>query len=902
MSPYENIAKTYDEGVGVKGYKLADDVKAIDWKDPTYKAVQEKHMVQVPGGEPGYRKPDYNAINKELKSMGYDVVTSKNPDGTMPQIAVLNQKKAIEATLSQPPKSTAKPVRVYHGTTENFDKLKISTIDGRHGENQIPGIYTTPHKRTAEMFAEHPQYGRSRGGIKEGDVTLNNPLKFTNYDDLSQKLGVDIKDRLADVPEIAQKKGYDGLIKEGGIESKHGKADEYILFSPDQLKTPKETPFQKDLQTAGVTPKKATDAEPPDFLKPTNAKGVIIKESKPQPDGTKIVVRATKNPETGKLQQFEERVDKNTDLPKAYEEPQVTERLAEYGKQAPEPRAPVTEVKGQAKKDLHESTNKFLGGYAGDKARNMGVARSLPKMNDEGSISIIDQIESGGDNSGLPTQIRAILDAKHKELKDAGVDIGYLQNYFPHRWVNEDKVKRAYQAVKLRASIQNERELPTVKEGIALGYKPKTKDYREAISDYLNTADKLLRNRTYFNELQKKNLILESYQPIPGMQVIDAPGLPKPRPHIDEVNGIEQQGNYYASPEVAKSLNRLFGDRKPHGAYEKTLDATAYVSRFLQDVGLAGGIPGTPLNAFTFAQVTKELLSGSIKNPIVATMKSFTKEGYRKYADQNNEAVQALQRQGIKIRDDYNFKNLGDEFTSMVEQEGGKKNMFAKGWDKVFSDPTFKRFMPTLQIEMFKKVQKGALKRGKTPEEAEKLAGDAVANFYGLNRLAKESFRSKPGTDAATTILFAPKYRESMINFLIVNNAKALNPAKWGAREYRQNQKFMVGAALMFAGENYANEYLNGVPMYKNPDGKKDKLIIPADRIPGKPTNGKDIAIPFLPSIATVPRYAGSAAKLPRDKELVITKCPPSARMASVARLTTKVIIGIMEAKRRRIW
>lgn len=596
--------------------------------------------------------------------------------------------------------------------------------------------------------------------------------------------------------------------------------------------------------------------EPPDFLK--TSPEYIAAESKPRPDGSKVVVKASRNPETGKIQTRQELVDKNTDLPRAYQQPEVTDRLAQMGqKQRSEP--PSLEPIPNAKKELNDSTNSFLGGYQADKTKNMGITRTLPELQEKDSIKLMDAIESGGDFNGLPPQVRTILDAKHQELTDAGIDIGYVKDYFPHSWKNEDEVRRAYQSLNQRASIQNERSLPTISEGISLGFKPRYTDYREAMNAYLNTADKLLQNRKYFDDLQKRGLINESFQPPKGMQVIDAPGIPKPRPYIDPDTGAQIQGNFYASPEVAKKLNRLFGDRTPSGAFEKGLDLSAYASRFLQDIGLAGGVPGTPLNAFTFAQVTKELLSGSVKNPIVATMKSFTKEGYRKYSDKNNDVIQALQRQGIKIRDDYNYKNLGDELTSMVEQEGGTKNAIARGWDKVFSDPTFKRFMPALQIEMFKKVQKGALKKGMTPEQAEKVAGDAVTNFYGLNRLAKESFRNKAGTDVATTVLFAPKYRESMVNFLIVNNAKALNPAKWGSREYRANQKFMVGAALLLAGENYANEYLNGVGMKDNPDGKKDKLIIPADKIPGKPTNGKDIAIPFLPSIATVPRYAGSA-------------------------------------------
>ena len=54
---------------------------------------------------------------------------------------------------------------------------------------------------------------------------------------------------------------------------------------------------------------------PHDTANVNPSKGFIIKESKPLPDGSKLVVRATRNPETGKMVQFQERVDKNTDLP-----------------------------------------------------------------------------------------------------------------------------------------------------------------------------------------------------------------------------------------------------------------------------------------------------------------------------------------------------------------------------------------------------------------------------------------------------------------------------------------------------------------------------------------------------------------------------------------------------------
>lgn len=587
------------------------------------------------------------------------------------------------------------------------------------------------------------------------------------------------------------------------------------------------------------------------------SKGFILRETKPKSNGSKVILRTGRDPETGKLSTYESIVDKDTDMPfKALDNQTLTDKLKDYGHLNIAPK----KLDKKTNKELVDLTSGYLGNIQAKRTANVGTARSLPKLSDNESLGLIDAIENGtpiSDFKNLPQNIRNIFDNKYRELTDAGVDIGYLQNYFPHRWIDEEKVRKTYQSLNLKAGIQNPRDLPTIKEGIELGFKPSTTDYRSAVADYLNTADRLLENRKYFDQMKKQGFIFEAGSPPQGMQVIDAPGLPKPRPFIDNQSGLEIHGNYYAEPSVAKKLNRLYGDREPTGIFEKGLDKTAKASRFVQDVGLSGGVPFTPINAFTVAQTTKEILSGNIKNPLVATMKSFSKEGYSKYIDKNKGIVQSMQRQGVPIRDDYNLRTLGDEITNMIDQTGQHKNKISKVWDKVFTDPTFKRFMPALQVEMYKKVYNKQV--GKVGvEKAEKIAGDAVANFYGLNKIAKDSFRNKAGTDTATTLLFAPRYRESMVNFW-VNNLKSIpNITK---PEYKKNLQFIIGAGIAYGAMNYLNELGVGNSMFDNPDGKKDKLLIPQNVLKrvGIDTGGKDIGVPFLSSIATVPRYATSA-------------------------------------------
>lgn len=505
------------------------------------------------------------------------------------------------------------------------------------------------------------------------------------------------------------------------------------------------------------------------------------------------------------------------------------------------------------KQSFMEATNKFLGQKESAKTNNVVTARTLPKLDDKQSLGLMDAVQQGaetGDFSGAPAQVRGILDAKYQQLRDAGVNIGYLQDYFPQKWANAttEEVNQAYQALNMTSGIMKERTIPTVQEGIALGYKPLTSDYRQAVANYLDTADKLIANRQYFGELQSKGLIAEAGSRPQGTLLIDAPGLPQPRPFTDPETGYQVQGAYYAKPDVAKKLNRMFGDQTPDGLFEKTLDKTATLASVAQDFGLSGGVPGTPVNAFTIAQATKEILAGNLKSPFVATMKSFSGKTANEYFAKNAGYIADMQRQGIPVRDAFSID--APTLSKALSEAEGLKGKTAAVWGQTFNDPTFKRFMPVLQTEMFKRVKDAQIAKNLPEAEASKIAGQAVRNFYGLTSLADNATRNRVGNNASTTLFFAPKYREAMVRFW-VNNGKALaNPTD---PAYRANLKFAAGAILSGVALDYMNQYGTGQHLWDNPDGKKDKALI------GE-VGGKQVGVPFLSSIATVPRNVASGA------------------------------------------
>jgi hypothetical protein len=105
-------------------------------------------------------------------------------------------------------------------------------------------------------------------------------------------------------------------ISEGGYARIPGGADGEIVPPPQTSGLNKATSNSNDgagLEPVGQTAARRSSTN--DIPNANQSKGFIVKESKPLPDGSKIVIRASKDPATGKLVRFEERVDKNSNKP-----------------------------------------------------------------------------------------------------------------------------------------------------------------------------------------------------------------------------------------------------------------------------------------------------------------------------------------------------------------------------------------------------------------------------------------------------------------------------------------------------------------------------------------------------------------------------------------------------------
>ena len=831
-------------------------------------------------------------------------------------------KKNIDAQ-PQPPKSTPTTNK---GLKELSDIREQYSSDKEFFDKVILENQEAPGK--IGEFARHIAYRDA----KEGSIYNKNYLTEILDDELAPintKLDNAVyksaqrEDLARSIRELEKSTGQKGLYSKVAKEMQGMTEQEQIDYMGKAMLTMREngvlamdhvnkqsakseTPFQKDLQTAGLAPKsdeakwlKATkeqgtmrpnmnespveqasrevraknggglvanqkeiqartqqiveEREPPDFLKPTNAKGVIIKESKPQPDGSKIVVRAKKNPETGRLQQFEERVDKNTDLPKAYEEPKVTEELSGYGKnQKPVTNESVKSIDKTNSEDFMKITNEYLGGQKSGSVNAVAVGREFNKrfgnLSKEEKIQVILSKDNPENYPPPNKKIQEAVDYLKNEFdtsynyftQDKGIKMGYQHEYFPRIYKNPKTGElidaNEYKLLQTGSARQKSRTA----SNINLEHLD-SKDPAEILQKYHTSLESAAAGKRYLNQLERSGLVIKGDgAPVRGLRPIVAEGM--------QTDGAI----YYAKPDVAKKLDRIFGSQEASGAFEKVLAGGKGLNSFWQSVVLSGGVPNTPINAFGIMQLMKHSMALHPIQAGRAFMTGLSKNDASKFFDANVDIVKQMNKNGLDVRYDYSLgSNKGIHRVAKAGEEDGLTGYVREGWNEITNNATFNRFMPALEVLHYKNVYQGLLKKGKSPEEAGKLAADTTANFFGKNTMAKEAVRNKAGQDFIGATMFAPRFRESMLNFW-GRNAQALKPGNLGKAEYRDNQKFLVGAAITYLAMDSANYAINGTHMYQNPEGKKDKLLLPGGDVAG----GKYIGIPFLPSIATVPRNA----------------------------------------------
>lgn len=483
--------------------------------------------------------------------------------------------------------------------------------------------------------------------------------------------------------------------------------------------------------------------------------------------------------------------------------------------------------KGDDPKTFRGIINKYFGGKQNIKLTQYEQVKPIAnvKFTDDGAKQAIRAIESGDTANLTPqaqeyvTNLRKSFDQVRSEAVADGLPIGYVDNYLTHYWQQDPATVQAV-INKLRTSgaFQKERTFLTYQEGIDAGLTPRFQNPTQILGNYVRQVENVRNNLKLVKALEGNNFIVsgDARKITPGVREIAIPGF----------------DGKFAKPEIAQFIENLFEPRQAN----KILSTLGNISGKIQDVTLSGGIPGTPFNAFSVsANLQKHFLAGRFTGPVKSFARAFSPESTTKYFNENIPAIREIQGAGYNLPTTLSYNKLmGDDTTGV-----------GKVWNMAVSDPTFKRFIPMLQIDLYKEVKNKALKQGLSAEQAVEKGIQVLKNFEGMSDQFSRAASDPNAQAAIRTVFFAPKFRKAIID-IWVNSIKALkNPL---ALENQYNVRFLAGSILAFAGYNAANAYFNnGKMMWENGRNKEDKLIIPDGK-------GGQIGIPFLSSLATIPR------------------------------------------------
>lgn len=513
---------------------------------------------------------------------------------------------------------------------------------------------------------------------------------------------------------------------------------------------------------------------------------------------------------------------------------------------------PISNLGTESKGIIQKWRNKTLEGNVKANQVFNKFEEQFKGISGKEGLKYFDAIETGN-TKGLKgaDALRQHYELERQRAIDAGIDVKYVNNYLNHVWDNS--MEEIIKARGLGKNLPRGRVIPTYREGMSVGLTPKYTNPSQLAAHYTRAVDLAIANKQFVDDMVSSGKLLTRSQAQKAgaynWKAVDAPFFPKAQTRVDANKTVVE--DYVAPPELARSLNNMFEDKTGN----VILNAAANLSKKVQDVSLSGGLPFTPLNAFSFANAIKDLQSGRIVAPLKALVVStLGDKSAKNYFEQNSKYTKMMASEGIPSYSNMDFRNAYKKATTNKGFVNTAKTVLGEKWDKMISEPTFKRFIPMLQVEFYKDTYEGLIKNGVKASEAQKVAANATKNFYGI---ADSFTRSKNADDALSAVFFAPPFREAMVGFW-GKNLLAVKPKNWTNKEYRANQKYIAGTILTYGLMSALNKELTGHYPWQNKPGKELALEIPIGE--NEKGNERSWFIPLNPSIGTVPRRVIEAA------------------------------------------
>jgi hypothetical protein len=424
-----------------------------------------------------------------------------------------------------------------------------------------------------------------------------------------------------------------------------------------------------------------------------------------------------------------------------------------------------------------------------------------------------------------------IKKAVAKSMEDKGVDKDLIEAYLKGEGLPTEMAK----TLKMNPFFTRERSFETYEEAMKYGLTPKYEKISQLVGHYVEKMNEVIANQKLIDDLIASKKLTS--KPRYGLKGVDIPN---------------HEGMYFADAKIANHLNDFFRNEDGLNIAQKPLKTLAKLSKGLQNIVLAGGIPKSNANFFVAGFLDKELktaigsvATGNIKKAVthLKVLPTFVRSNFIKPSQKffekrlENGTLLRMAGQGIDVSNFVgNYKETNRGFIKFFKNTKAKE-ILGEGYDRVLGEKTFNSFLPMQTTTLFEDTYKQGIKNGLSEEKASKLAGDTIKNYMGvIDRTV-----GKTTDDFISAFAFAPKFREGLIKSTW-NTVKSIDPRTWKNPAFADNRKLLIGSLLVgFGVYNELNKKLNGHPMSENETGKKLEL-----KIPGK--DGKVYYVPFAPS------------------------------------------------------
>lgn len=441
------------------------------------------------------------------------------------------------------------------------------------------------------------------------------------------------------------------------------------------------------------------------------------------------------------------------------------------------------------------------------------VMQNFTELDSKG-IDGFKEIQAG---SKTPTaqKIRQFFDAKRKQVVDAGIDVGYKEDYLPQLWANTpEQVSQVFQKkLGQKPQFSLERIIEDYQTGIKAGLTPRVSKVSDLVGWYEQTANKTIANKQFFDYLGQNGYIAPSTQAPQGWVTLNPEAFPK---YVMGIKGQEKQyvGTYSAPPEVAKTLNNYFSQGSDVG------NAVGGYFSSVKNRILTGGIPNTAINAHGLNILARNTLAS--KNPIGGFMQTAyylaNPKAAGKFIDQNLPQAERLVKSGLTISSpELEFKKFTPDLNDSYWQKAYKG--ISNKLDSWFGDPLFQKVIPAVKVQYADGLAQDLIKRGVSEEDAFKQASLAANNMFGgIN--VDEIGRSKDLQNLMRSIILAPDWAET--NIKIGKGLLGLtNPKNFFKPEYLPYRRFATNFIGAYIAANAINKASSGMYMWQNEPGNE---------------------------------------------------------------------------------